>query len=143
MGLNILSAIHGMSAISKLNTQSFLNLKTFRQQYFSISQLYMSTILIYQHIYTYIFYATYASKVRVACIVATYNDGSKATIRLSERGRSRLAFVTSGIYWSDSTYTHTHAHTHAHKYILYICNINVNVHTHTHIYIYIYVYIYI
>ena len=91
-------AIHGMSAISKLNTQSFLNLKMFRQQYFSFSQLHMSTILIYQHIYTYIFYATYASKVRAACIVATYNNDSKATIRLSERGRSCLAFVTSGMF---------------------------------------------
>ena len=38
----------------------------------------------------------YDSKVRAACIIVQYNDGSKAPIWLSGRGRSCLAFVRSG-----------------------------------------------
>ena len=40
----------------------------------------------------------YASKVRATCIILPYNDGSKAPIRLSGRGRSCLAFVRSGMF---------------------------------------------
>ena len=40
----------------------------------------------------------YASRVRVACIIVPYNNGSKAPIRLSGRGRSILAFVRSGMF---------------------------------------------
>ena len=40
----------------------------------------------------------YASKVRAECIIVPYNDGSKAPIRLSGRGRSCLAFVRSGTF---------------------------------------------
>ena len=40
----------------------------------------------------------YARKVRAACIIVPYNDGSKAPIRLSGRGRSSLAFARSGMF---------------------------------------------
>ena len=48
--------------------------------------------------FCYIFYLTYASKVRGTCIIVPYNDGSKAPIRLSGRGRSCLAFARSGMF---------------------------------------------
>ena len=46
----------------------------------------------------YIFYLTYASKLRAACIIVPYTNGSKTPIRLSGRGRSCLAFATSGMF---------------------------------------------
>ena len=46
----------------------------------------------------YIFYLTYAGKVRSACIIVLYNDGLKAPIRLSGRGRSCLAFARFGMF---------------------------------------------
>ena len=39
----------------------------------------------------------YASKVKAACVIIPYNDGSKAPIWLLGRGRCCLAFVRSGI----------------------------------------------
>ena len=46
----------------------------------------------------YIFYFTYASEVRAACIIIPYNDGSRAPIWLSGRGRSYLAFTRSEMF---------------------------------------------
>ena len=46
----------------------------------------------------YYFLFKYASKVRAACIIVPYNDGSKAPIRLSARGRSCPAFVRSEMF---------------------------------------------
>ena len=45
-----------------------------------------------------LFYLTYASKVRAACVVLPYNDGSKAPIRLSGRGRFCLVVARSGMF---------------------------------------------
>ena len=56
---------------------------------------------IYIYIFIYVFLHILfmcASKVRTACIIVPYKDGSKAPIRLSWRGRSCLAFVRSGIF---------------------------------------------
>ena len=49
----------------------------------------------------YIFYLMYASKVRAACIIVPYNDGSKSPIRLSARGRSCVAFGRSRMFGLD------------------------------------------
>ena len=49
----------------------------------------------------YIFYLMYASKVRDACIIVPYNDGSKSPIRLSGRGRSCVAFGRSRMFGLD------------------------------------------
>ena len=43
-------------------------------------------------------YIMYASKIRAACIIVPYNDGSEAPIPLSERGRSCLIFGRSGMF---------------------------------------------
>ena len=40
----------------------------------------------------------YASKVRAACIIVPQNDGLKAPIQLSGKGRSCLAFARSGMF---------------------------------------------
>ena len=53
---------------------------------------------IYIHIYILYILFKYASKVRAACIIVPYNDGSKAPIWLSGRGRSCLAFVRSWMF---------------------------------------------
>ena len=47
------------------------------------------------------FHLTYASKARAACIIVPYNDGSKASIRLSGRVRSCLAFAGSRMFGLD------------------------------------------
>ena len=47
-------------------------------------------------IFCFICYLMYASNVRAVCILITCNDGSKAPIRLSGRGRSCLTFARSG-----------------------------------------------
>ena len=41
----------------------------------------------------YLFSVTYVKIARDACIIALYNDGSKASIRLSRRGKSCPAFT--------------------------------------------------
>ena len=41
---------------------------------------------------------TYASKLRAACIIVPYNDGSKKPIRLLRRGKSCLVFARSGMF---------------------------------------------
>ena len=46
----------------------------------------------------YILYLTYASKVRGASIIVPYGDDSKASIRLSGRGRSCIAFVRPVVF---------------------------------------------
>ena len=51
--------------------------------------------------FCYIFYLTYASKVKTVSIIVPYKDGSKAPICLSVRGRSCLAFARSGIFGLD------------------------------------------
>ena len=40
----------------------------------------------------------YASKVRATCIIVPYSNGSKRLVRLSESGRSCLAFARSGMF---------------------------------------------
>ena len=56
-------------------------------------------LLIYLSVYFgYMLYLTYASKVRAACIIVPYNDGSKAPIWLSEKERPCLAFARSGMF---------------------------------------------
>ena len=68
--------------------------------------MYNMYIYIYTYIYIYIyifitiffFLFKYASKVRAAFIIVPYNNGSKAPIRLSGRGRSCLALVRSRIF---------------------------------------------
>ena len=45
-----------------------------------------------------IFYITYASKVRAACIIVPNNEGSKVPVWLSGRGRSCLVFARSGMF---------------------------------------------
>ena len=49
----------------------------------------------------YIFCLMYASKVRAACIIVPYNDGSKSPIRLSARRRSCVAFGRSRMFGLD------------------------------------------
>ena len=46
----------------------------------------------------YIFYLTYASNVRTACIIAPYNAGLRGPLRLSGRGRSCLALARCGFF---------------------------------------------
>ena len=59
-------------------------------------------IYIYLFIYLFwIFYLTYANKVRAACIIVSYNDDLKAHFGLSRRGRSCLVFVRSGMFGLD------------------------------------------
>ena len=48
-----------------------------------------------------IFYIKYSSKIRAARIIVPYNNGSKAPIRLSGRGRFCLAFARSGMFGLD------------------------------------------
>ena len=70
-----------------------------------VSLLLLFTIIftfnVYMYIYIYIFLHIlfkYASKVRATYIIIPENNGSKAPIQLSGRGRSCLAFVRSGMF---------------------------------------------
>ena len=69
--------------------------------YFVSTLLCLLLLLLSLCFFGYIFYITYASKERAACIIVPYNDGSKAPTRLSGRRRSRLAFTKSGMFWLD------------------------------------------
>ena len=68
---------------------------------FYLIYYFVSTLFYFYYYYFvfsgYIFYITYASKVRATCIIVPYNDSSKAPIRLPARGRSCLAFAKFGM----------------------------------------------
>ena len=55
-------------------------------------------VIIITFFFGYLFYITYTSKIRAACVIVPYNDGSKAPTKLSGRERSCLTFARSGMF---------------------------------------------
>ena len=76
----------------------YLFIHYFNYNYFLLLLLLLIPLLLLLLFFCYIFCSTNTCKARAACIIVPHNDGSKASIRLSGRGRSCLAFAKSGMF---------------------------------------------